>query len=235
MWSGNGAGPGCYHGRDLLVLALCFKCNKIWLRIVSWTLTEKTQCHFGKGLALTFLHRNKRDFWQIHQSVLKGLLTVHWRFRGKWSPSEQKSRGVCVCVFRTFFFWDRSQGTRRLRALLVKSPWEDMMLLARYAQDKTRGAAALDYCQGLSWNLPLLFGLQRLCRNWGRCCLLPKLCLDGSCPHLGREEGAGGLRGYEVNRKITHLNDAFHWHCHFESLSDLILSVFPSIASHRCD
>lgn len=97
-----------------------------------------------------------------------------------------------------------------MRALLVKSPWEDMMLLARYAQDKTRGAAALDYCQGLSWNLPLLFGLQRLCRNWGRCCLLPKLCLDGSCPHLGREEGAGGLRGYEVNRKITHLNDAFH-------------------------
>lgn len=142
---------------------------------------------------------------------------------------------VCMCVFRTFFFWDRSQGTRHLCALPVKSQREDMMLLARYAQDKTRGAALLDYCQGLSWNLPLLFGLQHLCRNWGRCCLLPKLCLDGSCPHLRRGGRGGGLTAYEVNRKITHLNDAFHRHCRFESLSDLILSVFPSIASHRCD
>lgn len=99
MWSGNGTGPGCYHGRDLLVLALSLKCNKIWLRIVSWTLTEKTQCHFGKGLALFFLHRNKRDFWRIHTFVLKELLTVHWRFRGKWCPLEQKSRGVCLQDF----------------------------------------------------------------------------------------------------------------------------------------
>lgn len=98
MWSGNGPGPGCYHGGDLLVPAPCFKCNKIWLRKVSWTLIEKTQCPFGNGLALTFLHRNKRDFLQIHKSVLKGPLTVHWRFRGKWSPSEQKGRDTCVCV-----------------------------------------------------------------------------------------------------------------------------------------
>lgn len=196
MWSGNGTGPGCYHGRDLLVPALCFKCNKIWLRKVSWTLIEKTQCPFGKGLVLTFLRGNKRDFLQIHISVLKGLLTVRWRFRGKWSPLEQKGRGVCVCVcvFRTFFFWDRSQGTRRLCALPVKSQREDMMLLARYAQDKTRGAAVLDYCQGLRWNLPLLFGLQHLCRNWGRCCSLPKLCLDGSCPHLRRGGRGGGAQ-----------------------------------------
>lgn len=92
----------------------CFKCNKIWLRIASWTLTETTQCHFGKGLALSFLHRNKRDFWQIRKPVLKGLLTVHWRFRGKWSPLEQKSRGARVCVFSGLSFSEveaKEQGT----------------------------------------------------------------------------------------------------------------------------
>jgi len=53
--------------------------------------------------------------------------------------------------------------------------------------------------------------------------------LMGPAHILGGEEEEGGLRAYEVNRKITHLNDAFHWHCCFESLSDLILSVFPPI------
>lgn len=114
MWSGNGTGPGCYHGRDLLVPALCFKCNKIWLRKVSWTLIEKTQCPFGKVLVLIFLHGNKRDFFQICKSVLKGLPTVHWRFRGKWSPLEQKGRGVCVYVCVQDFIFLRQKPRNKV-------------------------------------------------------------------------------------------------------------------------
>lgn len=111
--------------------------------------------------------------------------------------AENQGRG-CVCVFRAFFFCNRSQGTRCLCALPVKSQREDMMLLARYAQDKTRGAAELDYCQGLSWNLPLLFGLQHLCRNWGRCFLLPSFALMSPAHILGGEEKKGGGRGEPV-------------------------------------
>lgn len=104
-------------------------------------------------------------------------------------PQSRKA-GVCMCSGLSFF-WNRSQGTRHLCALPVKSQREDMMLLARYAQDKTRGAAVLDYCQGLSWNLPLLFGLQHLCRNWGRCRLLPSFALMGPAHILGGEEWGG--------------------------------------------
>lgn len=235
MWSGNGTGPGCYHGRDLLVPALCFKCNKIWLRKVSWTLIEKTQCPFGKGLVLTFLRGNKRDFLQIHISVLKGLLTVRWRFRGKWSPLEQKGGGgVCVCSGLSF-----SEIEAKEQGACVSCQWNLSGKTWCYLQGmhKTRPEApqCLITVKGSVGTCLCSLACSIYVEIGDAAARFQSFALMGPAHILGGEEGAGGLRAYEVNRKITHLNDAFHWHCRFESLSDLILSVFPSITSHRCD
>lgn len=96
-----------------------------------------------------------------------------------------------------------------------------MTILVRNEGDKTGGAGKLDYCGVLSWDLflPTACGIYV---ETGDAFTRSKALPDQTCPGLSL-----GKKVFEVNRKITHLNDVFYWHWQcFDSLTDSFFFFF---------
>lgn len=96
-----------------------------------------------------------------------------------------------------------------------------MTILVRNEGDKTGGAGKPDYCGVLSWDLfsPMACSVYV---EIGDAFTGSKALPDQTCPGLSL-----GKKVFEVNRKITHLNDVFYWHWQcFDSLTIFFFSKF---------
>ena len=96
-----------------------------------------------------------------------------------------------------------------------------MTILVRNEGDKTGGAGKLDYCGVLSWDLFLPMACS-VYEEIGDAFTGSKALPDQTCPGLSL-----GKKVFEVNRKITHLNDVFYWHWqYFDSLTFFFFFFF---------